>query len=688
MTKRLFFVGILVSLSLMAFGKDFFVKGKVVNDKTNREIIGANIVFKQVKKPDRYIYKATTSKEGYSLVNIKMTSSKKGEPYKVKIEAEGYEDFSGSVTLIYNRKTRFFEVPTFKMNPLSKAASIEGKITSARTKKPILGVEVTVNGKTYKTDKEGAYNISVKNMYFFTPIEMNVSAIGFGFKKNEFKQSFELAPKEETKFALKVLPLDSDKVDIQFKGKVADLYGGANTEAVEISINDVVGKTGVDGSYNIKGLKIDFELEEKFTLKIKKAGYVSQDRELKVNFITGGVIPVSQVDLRHEDLESPKVTKPGKTAFSLHPTFEWNLPQKLLADIKSVKLVLSEDKKFKKSFEIVLEGALETTVFPGLAQKRLSPETKYYARVTYTLKRNQESVAGTLNFETASMQPSAPPIVSSPFTSGDSIDLNPSWAQDGKTVYFSSNLSDTSVKIFEIWSKKVNSAGKTKLTGSTFKSSDIGPSAGPGPKRVSYLSFQHGVYNIWSMPVGTNESGLPMQRTSFEDRSIRYISCDGSGQRIVYCREKKTKKGKKPKIEIWLLKTKDNSHSILGIQGTQVKISPDGSTILYVNDKQGSPDIWTVDINSGSKKQIVSNANVIDTDPSWVRDGGSIVFSTNKSGNFDLWVMNIRNGKKRPLTNSLADERYPDCNPVNNDVVYCTDETDIWKLKKLTIPEE
>ena len=94
------------------------------------------------------------------------------------------------------------------------------------------------------------------------------------------------------------------------------------------------------------------------------------------------------------------------------------------------------------------------------------------------------------------------------------------------------------------------------------------------------------------------------------------------------------------------------------------------------------------DLSKSQSSQLVVDPNFIETDPTWSKDGNSVIYASNKTGNFDLWSMNIRDGKKVQLTNSLADERYPDCNTVNNEVIYCSNETDLWKLKKITLPDE
>ena len=689
---KVIFYCLFLLFPLAISAKDFAVKGKVVNEKTGKLIKGAKLRFEDAKKPEKIFYLVEVKEEGYLIADAKVSSSKEGSAYKVTIEAEGYEAFSENVTLFYS-KTGSYEVPVFKLNPLSKPGTVKVSITSKRSGKALAGVTVTVNDKTFKTDDTGAFVYSVEKVFFFTPLDINVKAERFGYQTVSIKKNYELGLTDKPEFAVEVIALDSDKVEIQFKGKVVDFFGGINTEGVEVSIDNVGGKTVADGSYHIKGLKIDYELEGKYKAKITKAGYIPLSKDFIVKYDKDGVLTMDAIELHHDDLEAPKFTKPEKTAFSLRPKFEWQLPAAQIASIESVKLIVSLDKEYTEPQIIVLPSPLTEIVFPNGELKRLKPETAYFAKLTYTLKRKQESLPAELAFSTAAMQYVGAPLPHSFFTKADtpSTDLYPAWAQDGKTLYFSSNATDETQSVFEIFSKRTDRLGQTnKITSSMSKSSDTKPSAGPGADTVSYLSSRIGVFNIWSVKTGENQNKAPMQLTQNETLPIHWISCAKDGKKIIYCREKlaSKKKGNSTDLAIWMLNVSDGVNTLLEVEGTQVKVSPDGEKILYVSDKQGSPDIWMYDLAKSSVSSLVVDPGVIDTDPTWSKDGSSIIYSSNKTGNFDLWIMNVREDKKRQLTNSLADERYPDCNPVTNEIIYCSDETDIWKLKKIVLPEE
>lgn len=681
---------LLFLLPLAVSAKDFIVKGKVVNEKTDKMVKGAKVRFEDLKKPEKINYSAEVKDDGFSVIDMKVSSSKEGTTYKVTIDGgDGYEAFSENITVYYS-KTGSYEIPAFKLIPKSKPGKVSGSVVSKRTGKPLVGASVTINEKTLKTDEKGVFVLDVEKVFFFTPLDVNIKTEQFGYQLVNTKKVYELGLADKPEFTVEAIALDSAKVDLQFKGKVVDFFGGANTEGVEVSIDNVASKTGADGSYHVKGLKIDYELETKYKVKLTKQGYIPLNKEFSVKYEKDGVLTMDAIELSHEALEAPKFTKPEKTAFSLRPKFEWQLPEGHIASIESIKLTVSLNKDFAEPQEIVLKGTPKELIFPNGDLKRLKAETAYFAKVTYTLKRKQESMPGLLEFNTSAMQPAGAPVPSSVFTTGNSIDLYPAWAQDGKTVFFSSNQTDDSLQVFEIFSKATDRSGITSITKSMSKSSDTRPSAGPEADTVSYLSNRIGVNNIWSVKTGDNANKTATQLTQNETEAIQWISCAQDKKTIVYCREKKPSgvKRNSTDLQIWVRNAVKGTDTQLDVEGTQVNVSPDGEKFLYVSDKQGTPDIWMYDLSKSQSSQLVVDPNFIDIDPTWSKDGNSVIYSSNKTGNFDLWIMNTRDGKKVQLTNSLADERYPDANTVNNEVIYCSDETDIWKLKKIVLPED
>ena len=82
-------------------------------------------------------------------------------------------------------------------------------------------------------------------------------------------------------------------------------------------------------------------------------------------------------------------------------------------------------------------------------------------------------------------------------------------------------------------------------------------------------------------------------------------------------------------------------------------ISPNGKTIAF--SYQG--DIFTVPSSGGTAKQITSNA-AFDSYPVWSPDGNHIAFASNREGSIDVWVMDVNGGiPKRVTTNSGSE--YP-----------------------------
>ena len=94
------------------------------------------------------------------------------------------------------------------------------------------------------------------------------------------------------------------------------------------------------------------------------------------------------------------------------------------------------------------------------------------------------------------------------------------------------------------------------------------------------------------------------------------------------------------------------------------KISPDGSTIAFTY----KGDIFTVPAAGGETRQITS-LNSYDTAPIWSPDGESIVFSSNREGSFDLYIVSKKGGVPKRLTTNSAAE-YPEAFLNNEEILY------------------
>jgi outer membrane protein assembly factor BamB len=75
--------------------------------------------------------------------------------------------------------------------------------------------------------------------------------------------------------------------------------------------------------------------------------------------------------------------------------------------------------------------------------------------------------------------------------------------------------------------------------------------------------------------------------------------------------------------------------------------SSDSSSVVFVSDRDGSMDVWTILAEGGEPTRITTSSSR-EGWPSWSPDGAKIAFNSDRSGNLDIWVVDI--GKARTQT--------------------------------------
>jgi Tol biopolymer transport system component len=84
-------------------------------------------------------------------------------------------------------------------------------------------------------------------------------------------------------------------------------------------------------------------------------------------------------------------------------------------------------------------------------------------------------------------------------------------------------------------------------------------------------------------------------------------------------------------------------------------ISPDGRMAVIGVSKDGKEDLWTLNTDGSSPRQLTADA-FFDRDPLWIGRGESVVFRSNRGGQVDLWEIDIRSRTLTPLTTSESEE--------------------------------
>jgi Tol biopolymer transport system component len=83
-------------------------------------------------------------------------------------------------------------------------------------------------------------------------------------------------------------------------------------------------------------------------------------------------------------------------------------------------------------------------------------------------------------------------------------------------------------------------------------------------------------------------------------------------------------------------------------------IRPDGGGAVVVVSKDGQEDLWTINLDGSSPRQLTSDA-FFDREPIWI-DSRRVVFQSNRGGQVDLWQIDVGTKVLTALTSSEAEE--------------------------------
>ena len=102
--------------------------------------------------------------------------------------------------------------------------------------------------------------------------------------------------------------------------------------------------------------------------------------------------------------------------------------------------------------------------------------------------------------------------------------------------------------------------------------------------------------------------------------------------------------------------------------------SPDGRRLVYTSFLKGFPDLYLIELTSGSRSRIANYAGV-NTGGAFSPDGGSLAMVLSKDGNPDLYVRGVSGGTPARLTSTpKASEASPDWSPDGQRIVYVSDQ--------------
>jgi Tol biopolymer transport system component/serine/threonine protein kinase len=222
----------------------------------------------------------------------------------------------------------------------------------------------------------------------------------------------------------------------------------------------------------------------------------------------------------------------------------------------------------------------------------------------------------------------APPVVprATQITSSPGLDTHPSFSPDGNSIAYATEHNGS----FEIFVKQLTPGGR-EIQLTSDGQQNLQPAWSPDGQRIAYFSKARG--SIWVMPA---LGGNAKQLTDFG--SSPAWSRDGS--MIAFqsnAHNDVGSAGALPPSTIWVIPSQGGAARQITQQGTppgghgDPSWSPDGKRIVFSADDYSSSSIWSVSVEGGELKKIVSEGGGLSLAsggcPTYAPNGEDIYFS-------------------------------------------------------------
>ncbi len=211
----------------------------------------------------------------------------------------------------------------------------------------------------------------------------------------------------------------------------------------------------------------------------------------------------------------------------------------------------------------------------------------------------------------------------------------------------------------DVYSADFDGQGLAKET--NYRNITLSPSISPGGKYLAFTSLKDGRANLYVIDrdkkneVYVDRSDGTKIGTAWLNKStIVYAHTSGKTSTIfAYDVEKHSKK------------TIIHQEGIL----TSPSVSPDGSKMLFVSDRYGTPQIFIRDNGSGEVRRLTYYGNY-NSAPSFSPKGDLIAFVSKLEGGFEICTMNADGSNQRVLTNDGTVNDSPQFSPCGRYILY------------------
>ncbi|HKY46400.1 MAG TPA: hypothetical protein VJQ79_00320 [Acidimicrobiia bacterium] len=112
--------------------------------------------------------------------------------------------------------------------------------------------------------------------------------------------------------------------------------------------------------------------------------------------------------------------------------------------------------------------------------------------------------------------------------------------------------------------------------------------------------------------------------------------------------------------------------------------SVDGTTIMFVSDRDGDGDLYTIPAAGGDTVQL-TDMEGDQGSPAWSPDGSRIAFDSNADGDFDLYVMDAQGSNLTALTENDTTDSGPAWSPDGEWIAFASDRDGNYELFRIAL---